>query len=173
MQVRFDPHADRILWQLRTKSDEMFAVWLTRRMVRQLWRPFQDLVGQAALPRTPTAASVMPEAREMMAQTARLRPLPGADFQAPFKQEAATKPLGPEPLLPAAIDLGPGNQGSGLAIRLREPAGRSMSLQLNADLATALWRLLEKAVQDADWGVVTAAAPAAPTPSGGPPRVLN
>lgn len=161
MQVRYDANADRILWQVRTRSGELFASWLTRRMLLRLWAPFTKLVTSSdiATQVTPTA-TVMPEAREMLAQVARERPLPSADFKTPFNPQPVAQPLGTEPLLPSTIDLGPGAGGRGLMIRLREANGRSFELKLNDDLATALMRLLEKALLAADWGL-SIAAPAA------------
>jgi hypothetical protein len=173
MQVRYDPAADRILWQVRTQAGEMFSAWLTRRMFSQIWRPFQNLVGQSSLAHTPTAASLMPEAREMLAQTARARPLPGADFKAPFNPQATAQPLGPDPMLPIAADMGPRADGQGISMRLRDDQGRSLSVQLTGDMCTALLRLLEKALADADWGLaVTAQAEATPTEPQAP-RLLN
>jgi hypothetical protein len=173
MQVRYDPAADRILWQVRTQAGEMFSVWLTRRMLSQIWRPFQNLVGQSSLAHTPAAASMVPEAHEMLAQTARARPLPSADFKAPFNPQATALPLGPEPLLPIAADMGPRPNGPGMALRLRDDQGRSMTVQLTGDMCTALSRLLEKALADADWGLAVAAPPA-PVPAGPQaPRLLN
>lgn len=173
MQVRYDPAADRILWQVRTQAGEMFSSWLTRRMLSQIWRPFQDLVGQSSLPHTPSAASLVPEAREMLAQTARARPLPGADFKAPFNPQPTAQPLGPEPLLPIAADMGPRPDGPGMTLRLRDEQGRSLSVQLTGDMCTALSRLLEKALADADWGLAVTAPVAAAAPAAQAPRLLN
>ena len=173
MQVRYDPAADRILWQVRTQAGEMFAAWLTRRMLSQIWRPFQNLVGQSSLAHTPVAASMLPEAHEMLAQTARARPLPGADFKAPFNPQATAQPLGPEPLLPIAADMGPRPDGPGMALRLRDDQGRSLAVQLTGDMCTALSRLLEKALADADWGLAVAAPPAPAAAGPQAPRLLN
>ena len=173
MQVRYDPAADRILWQVRTQAGEMFSAWLTRRMLGQIWRPFQNLVGQSSLAHTPTAASLVPEAREMLAQTARARPLPGADFKAPFNPQATALPLGPDPLLPIAADMGPRADGPGMALRLRDEQGRSLAVQLTGDMCAALSRLLEKAIADADWGLAVAAPLTAAAHGAQPPRLLN
>jgi hypothetical protein len=174
MQVRFEPAADRILWQVRTQAGEMFSVWLTRRMLRQMWKPFQDVVGQSGLAHAPTAASLMPEAREMLAQTARARPLPGANFNAPFNPQPTAEPLGPEPLLPIAADLGARKEGGGMSLRLRDEKGRSLTVQLTGDLAAALSRLLEKALTDADWGIALIPQATAQQPDKEQaPRLLN
>lgn len=173
MQVRYQPGPDRVLWQVRTSSGELFAVWLTRRMLRLLWPPLQQLVTQAGVARVAphaTPATVMPEAQAMLAQAARERPLPTARFNEPFDVKAVSQPLGPEPLLPEAIDLGPVNDGQGLQLQVREVGGRRLALKLNDDLATALLRLLEQALGEADWGLTpTAAAP----PELANPVVLN
>ncbi len=173
MQVRYQPGPDRVLWQLRTSAGEMFAVWLTRRMLRLLWPPLQKIVTQAGVAQVVPHATVLPEAQAMMAQAARDRPLASARFNEPFDSNAVAQPLGPEPLLPEAIDLGPGTDGKGLQLQLRETGGRRMALKLNDDLATALLRLLEQALKEADWGwgapMEAAADPAQPSA----PVVLN
>ena len=180
MQVRYQPAADRLLWQVRTQTGELFAVWLTRRMLRQLWPPLSHLVTSAGMAQVAPNATVLPEARAMMAQVARARPLAHANFSTPFDAKPVAQPLGPEPLLPTAIDLGPGADAKGLRITVREPGGRHMTLQLSNDLATALMRLLEQALAEADWGLGPTGAtapsgipgaepPAPPTP----PTLLN
>lgn len=170
MQVRYQPGPDRVLWQVRTSAGEMFAVWLTRRMLKLLWPPMQKIVTQGSLAQVAPGATVLPEAQAMMAQAARERPLPTARFNEPFDPKPVAQPLGPEPLLPEAIDLGPGPQGKGLQLQLRESGGRSMTLRLNDDLATALLRLLEQSLKAAEWDLF---APATAPAEAGPPVVLN
>ncbi len=176
MQLRYDARADRVLWQLRTSDGQLFAVWLTRRMVRLLWPHLGRLVTDAGLRQELPNATVLPEAKAMLAESIRTRPLAGASFDKPFDTRVVNQPLGPEPLLPEAIDLGPGAGGRGLKLQLRESnAGRSLVVQLNADLATALQRLLEQAVAAADWGLgIGPAAGGQPVDAGpAPPPVLN
>lgn len=175
MQVRYQPAEDRVLWQLRTQGGELFALWLTRRLLKQLWPPLNGLVTQAAVAQVAPQATVLPEAREMMAQVARSRPLPGTDFATPFNPQPVAQPLGPQPLLPTEVDLGPRADGKGLRFAAREAGGRALNLQLSADLATALMRLLEQALAESDWGLAGGAAkadaPAKPAdPSEPPPK---
>jgi len=171
MQLRYQPAADRLLWQLRTTNGDLYAVWLTRRMVRLLWPPMTKLVTQAGIVQTLPHATVLPEAQAMMAQAVRDRPLPGASFAEPFDTRVTAQPLGAEPLLPEAIDLGPGDGGQGLKLQLREAGGRRLAMQLSADLSTALQRLLEQALAAADWGLVIAPATQGDDTAG--PPVLN
>ena len=171
MQVRYDPVADRILWQVRTRAGELFSAWLTRRMLLQWWPRFQDLVGQSALPTGVSAAAVLPEARAMLAETARGRPLPNADFSAPFNPQATARPLGPEPMLPNTIEMGLASTAPQLMLRLNDAQSRQLGLQLTPDLATALMRLIAQALAEAQWLPATADEPVAPAPA--PPRLLN
>ncbi|MBL8331212.1 MAG: hypothetical protein JNJ71_20410 [Rubrivivax sp.] len=186
IQLSYELRADRLLWQLRTREGAVVGVWLTRRMVERLWPHFQHWVLQAQLPPRPAgpaaaaaaAPTVMPQAREMLADVARQRPLPQADFEQPFDAQALTRPLGPEPLLPDAIDLAPvsGPGGRRLALRVRETGGRSLDLQLGDDLATALLRLMERAVAASEWFAAPAGSAGTEAAPGGPvapPPTLN
>jgi hypothetical protein len=173
MQMRFDPAADRLLWQLRTFGGEMFGVWLTRRLLRHLWPPMQDLVTQSGIAQLMPHATVLPEARAMLAQAARERPLPTAQFDQPFTQLATARPLGTEPLLPGGFKLSAGPKNSGLTLEMQEDGGRSLKLQLSDDLSAALVRLIEQALAEADWNLAPAHAPDAPdaAESGRPSRL--
>lgn len=173
MQIKYDALADRLLWQVRTHTGELYAVWLTRRMVGRLWPPFLSLVTRGGVAKVAPNATPVPEARAMLEQAARERPLPAADFKAPFEREAASRPLGPEPLLPTTIDLTADPQGHGFSMNLREDGGRSLRMHLGADLATALMRLLQQALKTADWGVAPAAAAAAMPAEPNPRQALN
>ena len=164
MQVRYDAQADRLLWQLRTTGGEIVAVWLTRRMMQRLWPPLRNLVAQAGIARAAPGATVLPEARAMLAQAVRERPLPAANFDLPFDARALAQPLGAAPLLATTVDLTP--DGSVLSIRVREAASRrSIEMRLSDDLATALCRLFDAALAAADWGIAAPVDGAAAPPS--------
>jgi hypothetical protein len=173
MQIKYDALADRLLWQVRTRTGELYAVWLTRRMVGRLWPPFLVLVTRGGIAQVAPNATPVPDARAMLEQAARERPLPAADFKAQFDAKAVSRPLGAEPLLPTAIDLTADPKGPGLTMNLREEGGRNLRLHLDADLATALLRLLQQALKGADWGAapVTAVPPENLAPT--PPAALN
>ena len=152
IQLRYEPAADRLLMQVRSTEAELYAVWLTRRMAARLYPPFRDAVARAGVARLSPQAMPVPEAREMLEQAAWQRPLPGTDFQKPFVDAGGSHPLGPDPLLPAVIDLRPTPSG-GVVIALREERGRRLELSLTAELATALLRLLDASLRAADWGL--------------------
>lgn len=156
IQIKYDAAADRLLMQVRTRSGEIFAVWLTRRMMQRLWPPFQQLSAQMALTRAAPDAVLMPEARAMLADVARSRPLPNADFTQRFTSDSASLPLGKEPLLAAEIELQASAQ-RGVLMTIRESRDRHVALQINEELHAALLRLFEQALDAADWGLAAAA----------------
>lgn len=168
IQVKYDAAADRLLMQVRTRADELFAIWLTRRMLQRLWPPFQQLGAQVALGRAHPHAVLLPEARAMLADAARQRPLPNADFTQSFNSVSAHQPLGPQPLLATEVEL-QADAAGGLRIKICESQGRQITLQFNDELHAALTRLIEQALAAADWGLPL---PAAPAPDTAPP-VLN
>lgn len=173
IQLRFDATADRLLLQLRSSEAEVYAAWLTRRMVARLLPPFRQAVVQAGLQAILPHALPVPEARQMLEQAALQRPLPGTQFNQAFvADEHSRHPLGTEPLLPDAADLrpgaggasggggpgGPGGAAGDLHLVLRETRGRQLDIGLTPELATAMLRLMESALETADWGL------AAPVP---------
>lgn len=183
MQVVYEQRADRLLWHIRTRDGGLYSVWLTRRLMLRMWPPFQKLVAESALPQVSSGQSTaLPAAQAMMVEVARQRSLPGASFQAPFDARPTSRPLGPEPLLPENVEIGPappagaaGAAARGLIIRIREHEGRSLDMQLNEDLSNALMRLLENALVASEWVTVAADVPsadAAPNPGHGG-QVLN
>lgn len=152
IQVLYDTTADRLLLHMRTGAAEVYAVWLTRRMVSRLYAPFRKAVTATSVAQTTPQALPVPEARQMLEQAALDRPLANADFGKPFVTADASHPLGPEPLLPDAVDLraGPGGQ---LVLAFREPRGRRIEVVLNNELSAALLRLVDSALSAAQWGL--------------------
>ena len=176
IQLRFDATADRLLLQLRSSEAEIYAAWLTRRMVARLLPPFRQAVLQAGVQTVTPHALPVPEARQMLEQAALQRPLPGTQFNQPFvADEHSRHPLGTEPLLPDAADLKPAAAGE-LHLLLRETRGRQLDIGLTPELATALLRLLDSALAVAEWHLPDAAGEAmgSTAPAGIPQdRLLN
>jgi hypothetical protein len=65
IQVKYDALADRLLLQIRTRDEQLFPIWLTRRMVIRLWPHFRGMVSGLAVSRTAPLATAVPEARDM------------------------------------------------------------------------------------------------------------
>jgi hypothetical protein len=172
IQVRYEAAADRLLMLVRTRDEQLFAIWLTRRMVMRLWPHFRQAVVHLALARSAPGSMAVPEARDMLAEAAREKALEKADFKTPFDASAGRHALGPEPMLPVAVDLGHDAKGA-LVFSVRDGHGRQLSLNLGEDLANGLMKLVESALAAADWGL-TVGASTAPAPADAPvSRVLN
>jgi hypothetical protein len=172
IQVKYDPLADRLLLQIRTREEQLFPIWLTRRMVVRLWPHFRGMVSGLAVSRTAPSALAVPEARDMLADAARERALKAADFKTAFNASAATQPLGPEPVLPIAIDLRPA-PGQAVVLVIRDNHGRSLELAFGEDLAHGLLKLVESALAGSEWGLGTPAAAQPAEPGTLAARVLN
>ena len=172
IQVKYDPLADRLLLQIRTRDEQLFPIWLTRRMVMRLWPHFRGMVSGLAVKRTAPAAMAVPEARDMLAEAARQRALQSADFKTQFDVSSAKQPLGPEPVLPTAIDLRPA-QGQAVVLVIRDAAGRSLELAFGEDLAHGLLKLVESALATSEWGLGGTAPAAESESTASAARVLN
>lgn len=172
IQVKYDPLADRLLLQIRTRDELLFPIWLTRRMVMRLWPHFRGMVSGLAVSRSAPSAMAVPEARDMMAEAARERALKSADFKTQFDTTSVKQPLGSEPVLPTAIDLRPA-QGQAVVLVIRDAAGRSLELAFGEDLAHGLMKLVESALAASEWGLVAPQAAAAAEPGTPSARVLN
>jgi len=171
IQLRYEATADRLLLQVRSTQAEIYAAWLTRRLVSRLLPPFRQAVTASSLQTVAPHALPVPEARQMLEQAALQRPLPGTQFNQPFQaDEQCRHPLGTEPLLADAGELRQG-PGAELHLVLQETRGRQIDLGLTAELAIALLRLMDGALQAADWALVPhAPQPPADTEEPAPPE---
>lgn len=174
LSVTYQPEQDRLLLRVRSRQAELFELWLTRRMMVRLWQPLQNTAGAASLGMASRDSTVLPEAQDMMRQALREKAKAGADFQSPFDEDGADRPLGDEPLLVAAVDIHRKAEGH-VDLVLRDAHARHLSLSLTPDLLNNLMTLMEHALQQSEWGLgmqpTGALAQAADAPAA--PRVLN
>lgn len=179
MQIRqvalhYRPEADRLLLRVNVSDGAQVAVWFTRRLCLRLWPHLHSAItrigvaketGQAKL----THAIVTPEAQAMLAQSARERALRDADFKTPFAEQAATHPLGSEPMIAVEVQLTPRSDGH-LRLVIIDASKRNVQLQLTETMATAFKELMTQALRQAEWGIDLGDAAAPPSPGS---RLLN
>lgn len=173
LQVSYEPTQDRLLLQVRTRDAHLIAIWLTRRMVMRMWPHFRRMLTGMSVQAAAPGAMAVPEAQEMLAQAARAKALKTADFKTPFSSEPVQRPLGAEPMLPLTAKLRATPKGV-LVLSLKDVQDRTMELRFGDTMAHGLNRLVEQALQRAEWGLspaepAAAAPPAAPSPA----TVLN
>lgn len=150
MHVNFDPVEDRVLLRITAGEPgnlDEFRFWLTRRIVRALWKLLDQAVDTEALtdPRVPQeSAGALREFKQAAA-------LAEADFSTPFKAEQAKTPLGPAPQLISKIQFRQ-QQGSHLLI-LETNRGQAVNLALNASLIHSFRKLLADQCLAAQWDI--------------------
>lgn len=172
IQVRYEPVHDRLLLQMLTVDRQLLPIWLTRRLTSRLMPHLRRTVSAVAAAGASPNAMVLPDAQDMMAQASRERALKSADLKTPFDADQARQPLGPEPLLPVAIDVAaPG--GVGVALTFRDSARQSVEVKLGQDHALVMVELIEAAIAQSEWELPAAGATAAAEPPRPDPMRLN
>jgi hypothetical protein len=174
LSVLYQADHDRLLLRVRTRDEQLFELWLTRRLMLRLWQPLQNTAAASALGVASKGSTILPEARDMMTQALRDQAKQSADFASPFDDQSSERPLGEHPMLVAAVDLKHDGQGQ-VGVSLRDAQGRNLSVNLTHDLLHNLLTLVEQALAQSEWGLVAPqSAPAAPAVEGAnAPRVLN
>lgn len=171
--MQYHAEADRLLLRVRSSDDNVFAVWMTRRLCLRLWPHLSAMVQQAgttqAVALAAPRATPTPEAAAMLAASARERTLEEADFSQPFQAAAAQQPLGPEPMLAHLVQLTP-QAGGKLQLSISDAHKRNVHLVLDAALGTAVRELMLAALRQADWGLALEAAAPSAQPAA---RLLN
>lgn len=178
LALHYRPEPDRLLLRVNSSDGQLFAVWFTRRLAMRLWPHLNQMVtqlgvqhevaqlgSQRATSTQAPDATLLPEARAMLADAARERALRKTDFATPFDTQANAQPLGPEPMLATEVQLAPLPNGC-LRVIVIDGAKRNVQLQLTEELATAVRELMAQALRQADWGLAietpVAAAESAP-----------
>lgn len=173
VSLQYHVEADRLLLRVRSSDDNVFAVWITRRLCLRLWPHLSSMVQWAgaatAVALATPQATPTPEAAAMLAESARERTLQQADFSQPFQAAAAQQPFGPEPLLAHMVQLTP-LDGGRLQLSISDAQKRNVQIVLDATLGTAVHELMVAALRQADWGFALEAAAPSIEPSA---RLLN
>jgi hypothetical protein len=161
VSLQYHAEADRLLLRVRSSDDNVFAVWMTRRLCLRLWPHLSAMVHRAgttsAVAQATPQATPTPEAAAMLAESARERTLQQADFSQAFQTAAAQQPFGPEPMLAHTVQLTP-QDGGRLQLSISDAQKRNVQLVLDSALGTAVHELMVAALRQADWGLALEAA---------------
>ena len=172
VSIHYQVEQDRILMRLRTRDDSLYEIWFTRRMMSRVLQPLQQAVAQLALQTAAGGSTIMPEAQQMMLDSAREKSRQAADFQTPFNEAQAERPLGEEPLLVTSVDLQVQGQ-SALKFALRDAQNRQLALELDDALAHNIMSLLSAALQQSEWGLMPTGSTVEEMPQPAQTRMLN
>jgi hypothetical protein len=183
LQASYLVEHDRILVRLNTHAGEELRLWLTRRMVRNLFphmlQASNELAASSALPASHDGAG-----HPALAEFKKQETLQRSDFNTPFNATAAVLPIGSEPLLATTVHVSPTGQGSlriGFEEKLPGAAQtRGFEVSLGPGLLPGFMHLLELALKQADWGIAlreaelaTDAGPLDAFATAQPPKYLN
>ncbi|MEI7764597.1 MAG: hypothetical protein WCI85_15275 [Comamonadaceae bacterium] len=183
LQASYVLEQDRILVRMNTLAGEELRLWLTRRMVRNLFphmlQVTADLVADQAQGASHDGAD-----RNALTQFKKQESLQKADFHTPFNSQAASLPIGDAPLLASRVHVTVCDGGA-LRIGFEEDVAdaatkRSFEVTLGQDLLHGFMHLLEAALQQADWGITLEPGTAGGEPlaadafaNAKPPQYLN
>ncbi len=156
LQASYVLEQDRILVRLNTRAGEELQLWLTRRMVRNLF-PHMLQMTTDLLSDQGQSASHDGADGNALTRFKRQESLQKADFSTPFHSQATSLPIGDAPLLASrvnitvcdggALRIGFEEDGTGSATK------RSFEVTLGQDLLHGFMHLLETALRQADWGI--------------------
>lgn len=147
---------DRFLVRINTRGEEEVRLWFTRRLTLGLL-PLLEKASQEQLARQakPIKATDPLEAQRqhLLDNFKQEAAAYNGDYETPYREEAATLPLGAEPLLVTEIKMTPLASGD-LQINILEKLGektRHLHLALDAQLTRGLVSLLNKGMRNARW----------------------
>ena len=156
LQVSYVTEQDRILVRLNTHAGEELRLWMTRRMVKNLFPRINEVASELVASQRPDSRHDGIDTRALT-QFKKRESLQKADFSTPFDSQATVWPLGDAPLLATTLHITPRGDGA-LRIVFEEKiaqaaATRSFEVTLGQDLLHGFLHLLESALQHADWGI--------------------
>jgi hypothetical protein len=162
LQVTYLVEHDRILVRLNTHGGEELRLWLTRRMVKNLFPNMLQASTEVLAPPALTA-SHDGHGKQALAEFKKQEFLQQADFNTPFHSQPTALPMGNEPLLATTVHMTPTEQGSlrlGFVEKVPGAAKeRSFEVSLGPGLLPGFMHLLEKALKSADWGITLRGLP--------------
>jgi hypothetical protein len=148
LKVEFDAEQDRLLMRVSTASSEEALLWLTRRCVVRLW---ELLLGFVQSNPEITARAADPMTRRTLMEFEHEKALSQATFSKAYESVPRAHPLGDAPLLVSRLQRRPTDDGR-MVLGLLPAEGQGIFLTLDTTLLHGLMKLLQRAVEKAEWG---------------------
>jgi hypothetical protein len=147
MTVSYSPHEDRLLLRFGTTTHLEYRLWLTRRLVRQVW---ETLVG--AVETTPEVRA-QPErrVRQAVMSLRHQEAVQQGDFSQQRDPEAKPHPNNEKPFLVTAVEARRNEKGSTTVLFKVMEKGQDVQLVLDEKLIHALCHLLVSGAEKAEW----------------------
>ena len=157
LSVSYQVNHDRILVQISTQNQEELRVWLTRRLLINLFPSLNQVATHVEVSNTPlTSQDDM--AKKMLMEFKKMESITHADLKTPFNNQASAFPLGIEPLLVTSINLRPTGNGA-MRIAFEEKFNdtstpRGFEITMDSSLLLNFIHLLESSLKASDWGIM-------------------
>lgn len=173
IRVEFDVEQDRLLMRVLIGGGSEVRLWLTRRCVRRFWTAMIKMAEHQ--PEVQRQAN--PEVRTALLQMAHEKALQEVKFSKnetePPETPPRAQPLGPEPLLVTRIQARREADGRTL-LALLPSQGQGAHLTLSENLLHGLMKLMQQAVDRAEWDMTLELPKAPMMPDDAPEvRTLN
>jgi hypothetical protein len=148
LRLDYSTEQDRLLLRISTDDGKEVLLWLTRRCVSLLWPLLVDMAQSSPS----IVLQSNPEARAALLGFEHERALRGADFTRPYDEAARERPFGADPLLVTRMESGKDAEGNHI-LALVPVSGQRVNVTLDDRLLHSICRLLQKVVEDTDWGL--------------------
>jgi hypothetical protein len=147
--VEFIRAEDRLLLKINTVARVELRLWLTRRVVKILWKAlFHTIESQPAM-----GADLPAKVKQAVMAMQHQEAVEAGDFSK--KPESGTTPhplTGDRPLLVVGVNCAPW-QGTSTTLTFQTDDARNINLNIDENILHALCHLLKKATVAADWGL--------------------
>lgn len=157
LSVIYQLEQDRILVQISTHSGEALRLWLTRRLLVNLFPHLNQAATNVAISNSQLAVHD-DLAKKVLMEFKKQASIDQGDFKTPFKTDATVFPIGAEPLLVTSINLTPAGNGAlriGFEEKLAETIKpRGFQATMESSLLHSFMHLLESAIKVSDWGIL-------------------
>jgi hypothetical protein len=148
LKVEFDAEQDRLLMRVSTASSEEALLWITRRCVVKLW---ELLIGFVQTKPEIVARAADPVSRRTLMEFEHEKALSQATFSKAYEDLPRAHPLGDTPVLVSRLQRRPTEDGR-VVLGLLPAEGQGIFLTLDNTLLHGLMKLLQHAVEKAEWG---------------------
>ncbi|HSW12765.1 MAG TPA: hypothetical protein VLI06_07990 [Solimonas sp.] len=160
INARYEAVQDRVLLRFSTQDAMEYQLWLTRRIVAQLWPGLVQLLQAGGT----VGGQPSIESQRALLEFQHQDALAKSDFSKPFAPDGLTQAL-PEPLLVFSVRMRR-RDAKRCSLEFSPQTGASLQIELPDRMVHALVKLIAQAVKKAEWGIaIPAEAPAVAAPA--------
>ncbi len=148
LNLQYHPGEDRVCLRVSTSDQQEFRFWLTRRYTRILWSVLMKLLQAEEHVRSQPE----PEHRKQVISFQHEHAIQKADFRTTFESDAASFPLGEEPMLLSKIQAKQPPCASPV-LCLHNQKSKGVELVLSDQLLHSVCKLIADTAKKAEWNL--------------------